>query len=911
MASLRRNFFVKSIAPVIAFALALLSSFVASSNKAEAWQQIQHPYFTVIFNQGLEDEASRVADLLNFYLDQHLQELPIEESFKPIPIVLFTSSHVSNGNVGFAPYRSHWYNKPSAFAGLEWFDILAVHEGRHIVQFNQLYDHQTGKILHLMFGQQGLQILAGLFIPTWFIEGDAVVSETELTLGGRGRSAAFSLWLRADWLSNKAYDYERAMLGTGFDRLPYLSPYDMGYFFTSYFKSHYDDQLMDRVLDKTGTWQAMNFNDAVVNETGQNLKSHYQQMTEGFRQKWQIQLDQLTLSDVEILNANHSDHWRSVYPVGISNGQLVAVEVDVEQGHRLVKIQDKKVQEVTEIASDVSASYWTASKNKSVFLAEDDICWVTFKPDLRRPNQPYSLLECWRDSELDVVSDNQFLTSASYGHGRFIAHEFDAQRRSFLLLLDAKGNELKRLELPKRSIVYDFTATEQGWLVVMQDSDTRSIVEVDQELTERWVHGVYGSENVRSPLKLENWLLYISDLTGIDQVMAKNLTTAEEFQVLTRPFGSYFLTKGLSQGDVILSDYSAKGQQLVSFHFDPERSELWIPREQLSQGYQTFSQKDAIQPVDFGQRYEASAYNPAKHLWNPHSWNVFYDGTLLSGTLYSTNAMQNFDVQLGLGIVPEQRDWTGFVAAQSTLQDGTQVVAQAEKAVLLLGGSVWINQLNVAWPLQAETGVYTQQWLPSVGIQWLNSKLTRPAMLATAQLNFSHVKQSAFHDIQSPLGVQSQLSANYNLVSDSVAVYSELGFVRQGFTHRQSLAISGAAQWLEGDAIPIMSESALFPGEKDAELSFQGRASYEWNLGAVGRSFTPLLYWRNTSLELSSIMEFQSDESLTETAVGASLKPSLNVLRNANVRVAPTLSAYYQPNSDQWSVYFELLIGGH
>ena len=114
----------------------------AAPASGERWQQIQQPQFNLIFQAKIVAEAERVADALNQYLANHLSEMPLDRPIRPFSLVLHANAHSSNGYVGLRPYRSNWYNKPAAFSGLEWYDTLAVHEGRHLIQFNQLLEHE-------------------------------------------------------------------------------------------------------------------------------------------------------------------------------------------------------------------------------------------------------------------------------------------------------------------------------------------------------------------------------------------------------------------------------------------------------------------------------------------------------------------------------------------------------------------------------------------------------------------------------------------------------------------------------------------------------------------------------------------------------------------------------------------------
>src|SRR3546814_1422105 len=86
----------------------------------------------------------------------------------------------------------------------DWVTRLAVHELRHIAQINQVI--QTKKI-DLPLIQEFQFALFGASMPVWLIEGDAVITETALTPGGRGMQPSWEKEFRANVLSNTKYSY--------------------------------------------------------------------------------------------------------------------------------------------------------------------------------------------------------------------------------------------------------------------------------------------------------------------------------------------------------------------------------------------------------------------------------------------------------------------------------------------------------------------------------------------------------------------------------------------------------------------------------------------------------------------------------------------------------------------------------
>ena len=76
-----------------------------------------------------------------------------------------------------------FYSKPFDDCSLgsgEWFENLAVHEYRHIVQYDVL-NHGFTKLASFIFGAYGRSTLS-YSVPQWFYEGDAVFAETDVLI---------------------------------------------------------------------------------------------------------------------------------------------------------------------------------------------------------------------------------------------------------------------------------------------------------------------------------------------------------------------------------------------------------------------------------------------------------------------------------------------------------------------------------------------------------------------------------------------------------------------------------------------------------------------------------------------------------------------------------------------------------
>ena len=124
-----------------------------------------------------------------------LTSLYPEKKFR-IPVIIHNYTTESNGYVAWAPSRMEIYPTPEQNSiPLDPYTQLALHELTHVIQMESLNRGFT-RAMSFIAGQQFTGIVSSL-LPFWFLEGDAVFSETVLTGSGRGRSPSFQKQLKA------------------------------------------------------------------------------------------------------------------------------------------------------------------------------------------------------------------------------------------------------------------------------------------------------------------------------------------------------------------------------------------------------------------------------------------------------------------------------------------------------------------------------------------------------------------------------------------------------------------------------------------------------------------------------------------------------------------------------------------
>jgi len=133
------------------------------------WKQIDTDAARVIFPGGADSQAQRVASLV--YSQATLHTASLGNRLKKINIVLQNQTVIANGYVGLGPYRSEFYLTPAVNnfeqGSVPWADQLAIHEYRHVQQFNNFHNGLS-KLMRGLFGQEGYALAVNASVPDWY-----------------------------------------------------------------------------------------------------------------------------------------------------------------------------------------------------------------------------------------------------------------------------------------------------------------------------------------------------------------------------------------------------------------------------------------------------------------------------------------------------------------------------------------------------------------------------------------------------------------------------------------------------------------------------------------------------------------------------------------------------------------------
>ncbi len=201
-----------------------------------------------------------------------LSQHSIGSCLHKINIVLQNQTILSNGYVALGPYRSEFYMTPRQdnfeLGSLPWHQSLALHEYRHVQQYNNF---RTGisKAVYYLFGEQGQALANALVIPDWFFEGDAIHQETQYSNQGRGNIPYFFNPPQSIWAAGKQYNWMKWRNGSLRDMLP--DHYRLGYMLTQYGYTKYGDDIWKKITHDAAAYKKIfyPFQKAVRKHTGE------------------------------------------------------------------------------------------------------------------------------------------------------------------------------------------------------------------------------------------------------------------------------------------------------------------------------------------------------------------------------------------------------------------------------------------------------------------------------------------------------------------------------------------------------------------------------------------------------------------------------------------------------------------
>ncbi|MDQ2771320.1 MAG: hypothetical protein M3Y54_12560 [Bacteroidota bacterium] len=667
-------------APALAQSLPVLSQ----NPPGLRWQQVTTPHFRVIYAGGLDSAAQRTAARLERLHGADVATLGVRP--RPIAVVMQGQTTVPNGFVTFLPRHAEFFITPEQGQGLgtvDWLDGLVVHEFRHVGQFEKARQG-VGRVLGPLLGDGALGV-AAVGVPQWFFEGDAVGTETALTRSGRGRIPYFNVGLRANLLSGRFYSYQKAVNGSLRDNVP--DWYVLGYFLTSYLKAHYGSDAWAKVLDQyyRFPFYPFSFSNGIRRTTGLPVEQLYARSMSEIDSLWrEQQRGQPATTEVREVRQSASEKifTQYQYPQYVNDSTVLALESSLDFIPRFVLLSRHGVQRTVFVPGQLNIP-------EMLSVGGGKAVWPEYQQDFRWGQKIASELKVLdlTTGRLTRIGRGQRYSAAALSPDgqRLVAARTDAGYHHALVILDANtGAEIQTLPNPANDFyqqprwhpdgrrVVAVALRPAGKTIVLLDPTNADPAAVRDLLP-------VANVNLANPQPWDEFVLYNSAQSGIDNLYAVHTRTGRNYRITSRPFGAYHAAVAPDGRTLAFHDYRATGARVVEMPLDTaawtlQPPALADPPQPYTEALTAHEPAGAAtaqllaRPDSLAPRYGVRRYRPLAHAINLFSYGVVQSpaGNTVAVGLRSQDLLSTTQLFAGVGYDQTERTFnlTGAVSYQ-------------------------------------------------------------------------------------------------------------------------------------------------------------------------------------------------------------------------------------------------------
>ncbi len=601
------------------------------------WMQIETDQFRVIYPEAIDSLAHVYARNLERY------KMPVSFStgyypgekilhHKKMPVVLHPWNAFSNGSVAWAPKRMDLFTIPSPYGSeaIPWARMLAIHESRHVTQMQFGLDRWF-KPGNYIFGEMFNILTTLMWTGTAYMEGDAVIAETALTKGGRGRHADFLNYymlaadqgIRKDWYQWK--EISQRNYAPNYYALGYLT---LGGFRYRWDRSDLMDQYYTMLRDKP--FHCWGINDKMEQITGMKFKDIFSEIYDSIYERWKADAEKrkpyIQGTPVTAEPSIYTDYSEPVF-IG---KRLFAIKRGFQDAGRLVEIfPNGKEKSIGPFARETSLLFPSSETGR--------IYWSETVPDARWTLKATSKISYMEQENLfrkkDMTTGGLLYNPVPSPEGQQIAAtEYTIQGRTRLVLLNEKsGAREKVIPLPdslqligaawigKR--LYASALSDNGYGIYRFDDGWNELLSPQPAV-------------IQNLTSIGDNLIFTSDRSGANEFYRLEPESGQVFQLTSTRYG-------VTQGT-----------------FSPDRKEFYYTAITLNGKRLYRISTDSLQnrPVDYGHLYsypiaeaisrqekelarknewidlkdediaisEPKRYRKFPHLFNIHSWTPVY-----------------------------------------------------------------------------------------------------------------------------------------------------------------------------------------------------------------------------------------------------------------------------------------------
>ncbi len=590
---------------------------------SQRWRQIHSNSFRLIYPVTWENKAQELANYLESI--KHPVNNTLHSEPSAIPVILHNQSMLSNGFVMWAPKRIEMVTTiPYDNMATDWMKHLALHEYRHVVQIEAINRSTTG-FFSGIFGQHITGSVAGLHLPLWFLEGDAVLIETAMSGTGRGRIPSFTMPLTAQLLEKGTYSYDKAMMGSYRDMIP--DHYTLGYHLVAKTQSQYGFEpfLQSLYAVARTPFLPASFSRGLKKTTGMNVAGLYRATMSKLEEEWKAQNHQSLVSDFKRIDTNkNSDYADYINPHYIDDTTFIAFRTSPADIPRLVLIG----------RNGSEKTIFTPGYGFYDFLSYSNgiAAWAEITTDPRWEYRNWSNIRIFeletRKSRLITHTSRLQSPMLSPDGSQIAAIEVTDQNNWALVILNTKdGKELFRITDPG----IDFLS-EPSWsdcsqaIIAIAFTEGLGKTIVKTNILQPGFEPLFdaGYSEISEPAISECIVYFTGTWSGRNELYAWHIEEKQLYHLLSSEFGATCTAFSDDKSKILFSEYTAEGYKIAECS-----SVQKIPVDlkdlinSLLPLYEPASQSIQVNIDSLPEtltRYEPEEYKKALNSLNFHSW---------------------------------------------------------------------------------------------------------------------------------------------------------------------------------------------------------------------------------------------------------------------------------------------------
>ncbi len=605
------------------------------------WRQIETNNFILVYPSTLDSAAKRYAWLFDQTSDKIASGL--ETKLKKIPVVLHAYNLRSNGLVTWAPSRMELNTSPPNDGYPQsWDKQLVLHETRHAAQMSKVGDNVI-KYAHWLIGEQAEGLFVGIFIPSWYLEGDATATETAFSSSGRGRYAHFLMPQKAYLLDDMHFTWDQWKMGSY--RYPVPGAYELGYSMSAYATLHGGQNVFGKSLDYSTRkiYDIPPFDKALAKFAGGGEQDLQRESFAILQEQWKKE-DSLRGADVPsqpITISRPKDYTAYGFSVITDEGKVLALRASMNRSLRLVELDSTENERMLRPMGSV---------NSRPVYYKDYVYWTETVPHPRWPQQNYSDVYAYHvpsDKLHRLTRHNRFSgVSISSDGTRLITIENSPEGQSRIVLLPLLASENTRPKILLQDAVYvsapvggvwkdavwgdEYDGAPQIFATLLGDEGMR-LYSLNPVTKQMELLLAPGYTDIKRPIWWKKYLIFGSGYDGRDNLYALEPRSNQLYKLTNARLGAFMPIFDKEGKNMVYADYHAYGYQLKKIAVD---SLLWQP-ESFTTPYKHvyadsltaatgFNIDEIPMPSVDSMAYESKPYNKLTHLFRFHSWAPLY-----------------------------------------------------------------------------------------------------------------------------------------------------------------------------------------------------------------------------------------------------------------------------------------------